>query len=253
MLLFCFTAKTQAPGSQDQVKELAELVQQLLREKERNQEPEDPYITTRIPVKDLTEYPELTEALPLIEEDFLRSPLTEEERKIAIHSCPRTSSMNYNPPPLNDSASSAVKKADTALYEIQVAPAQATRPIEYFVHRRIQENPGLDTSEDPEVMFASTMRALLSDVAATVTQARSDNLHKRLELPGKPTQLVEPDAKPLMDQEALDALIAKKPAAKPQRAQPFCKRQTSSKNKNSISTNSITAQSTNAATTAEAT
>ncbi|OMJ13174.1 hypothetical protein AYI69_g9104, partial [Smittium culicis] len=140
--------------------------------------------------------------------------------------------MNYNPPPLNDSASSAVKKADTALFGIQVALDQATRLIDYFVHQRIQETPGLDTSEDPEVMFASTMRALLSDVAAT---------------------LVEPDAKPLMDQEALDALIAKKPAAKRQRVQPFFKRQQISNNKNSISSKYITAQSTNAATTAEAT
>ncbi|OMJ08547.1 hypothetical protein AYI70_g11472 [Smittium culicis] len=124
--------------------------------------------------------------------------------------------MNYNPPPLNDSESTAVKKADTALYGIQVALAQATRLIDYFFHRRIKDNPGLDTSEDPEVMFASTMRALLSDVAATVTQARLDNLNKGLELPGKPTQLVEPDTKPLMDQEALDALISKKPTAKPE-------------------------------------
>ncbi|OMJ17878.1 hypothetical protein AYI70_g5683, partial [Smittium culicis] len=236
-------AEIQAPASQDQVKVLTELVQQLLRKNDRNQEPEDPHFITRIPVTDLTAYPELTEAFPSIGEDFFRSPLTEEERKIAIHSCPRTSSMNYNPPPLNDSASTAVKKADTALYGIQVALAQATRPIDYFVHRRIQDNPGLDTSEDPEVMFASTMRALLSDVAATVTQARLDNLHKGLELPGKPTQLVEPDTKPLMDQEALDSLIAKKPAAK---------RQQSSNNKNSISSNTATAQSTNAETTAEA-
>ncbi|OMJ19377.1 hypothetical protein AYI69_g6643 [Smittium culicis] len=246
-------AETQAPASQDQVKVLTELVQQLLREKERNQEPEDPYFTTRIPVTDLKAYPELTEVLPSIEEDLLHSPLTEEKRKIAIHSCPRTSSMNYNPPPLNDSSSSAVKKADTALYGIQVALAQAKRSIDYFVHRRIQEKPGLDTSEDPEVMFSSTMRALLSDVTGTVTQARLDNLHKELELPGKPTQLVEPDAKPLMDQEALDALISKKQAAKRQRIQPFRKLQKSSNNKNSIISNSITAQSTNAVTTAEAT
>ncbi|OMJ12332.1 hypothetical protein AYI69_g9446, partial [Smittium culicis] len=188
-------AEAQAPASQDQVKVLTELVQQLLRKKERNQEPEDPYDTTRIPVTDLKAYPKLTEALPSIEEDFLHSPLTEEERKIAIHSFPRTSSMNYNPPPLNESASIAVNKADAALYGIQVALAQATRSIEYFFHRRIMETPGLGTSEDPEVMFASTMRALLSDVSATVTQARLDSLYKGL----------EPDAKPLMDQEALDA------------------------------------------------
>ncbi|OMJ22129.1 hypothetical protein AYI70_g3061 [Smittium culicis] len=245
-------AELQSPAIQDQVKVLTKLVQQLLRKNERNQEPEDPYVTTRTPVTDLTAYSELTEALPSIKKDFFRSPLTEEERKIAIHSFPRTSSMNYNPPPLNDSASTAVKKADTALYGIQVALAQATRPIDYFFHRRIQDNPGLDTSEDPEVMFASTMRALLSDVATTVTQARLDNLHKGLKLPGKPTQLVDPETKPLMDQEALDALISKKSAAKRQCFQPFRKRQQSSNNKNSISINIATAQSTNASTTAEA-
>ncbi|OMJ09341.1 hypothetical protein AYI69_g10715, partial [Smittium culicis] len=91
--------------SQDQVKELTEMVLELLREKERNAEPEDPYVTTRIPITDLAVYPELIEALPSIEEDFFRTPLTEEERKEAIHSCPRSDSMNYLPPPLNDSAS----------------------------------------------------------------------------------------------------------------------------------------------------
>ncbi|OMJ26897.1 hypothetical protein AYI69_g3689 [Smittium culicis] len=134
-------AETQAPARQDQVKALTELVQQLLRENERNQEPEDP-------------------------------------------------SMNYSPPPLNDSASSAVKKADTALYGIQVALAQATRPIDYFVHRRILENPGLDTSEDPEVVFVSTMRALLSDVAATPA------VHDPREDRGSPTSPRPPQAQP---------------------------------------------------------
>ncbi|OLY84297.1 hypothetical protein AYI68_g1549 [Smittium mucronatum] len=34
-------------------------------------------------------------------------PMSEEDRKTAICACPRTSSMNYTPPPLNDSASTA--------------------------------------------------------------------------------------------------------------------------------------------------
>ncbi|OMJ28196.1 hypothetical protein AYI69_g2339 [Smittium culicis] len=130
-------AVTQAPMEQDQLKLLTDLVQQLLRERNNAREPEDPHVTTRIPVTDLTVYPELIEALLSIEEDFLRSPLTEEERKIAINSCPKTSSMNCYPPPLKDSASSAVKKADSVLYGIQLALAQATRPIDYYVHRRI--------------------------------------------------------------------------------------------------------------------
>ncbi|OMJ21360.1 hypothetical protein AYI69_g5848 [Smittium culicis] len=109
-------AETQATMSQDQLKILADMVQQLKHETERSAETEDPYVTTMIPVTDLTVYPELTEALPSIEEDLFRTPLAEEERKIAIHSSPKTSSMNYIPPPLNDSASSAVKKADSVLY-----------------------------------------------------------------------------------------------------------------------------------------
>ncbi|OMJ10403.1 hypothetical protein AYI70_g10355 [Smittium culicis] len=160
-------AEIQAPASQDQVRVLTKLVQQLLRKNEKNQEPEDPYVNTRAPVTDLKAYPEFTEALPSIEEDFFRSSRTEEERKIAVYSCPRTTS-------------TAIKKADTALYGIQVALAQAKRPIDYLVRRRIQDYPRLNTSEDPEVMFERTMRALLME---------------GLKLPGKPTQLVETDKK----------------------------------------------------------
>ncbi|OMJ24706.1 hypothetical protein AYI70_g1395, partial [Smittium culicis] len=230
---------------------LTEMVQQLFRERNREQKPEDPHVTTRIPVTDLTSYPALTEALPSIEEDFFRSPLTEGERKIAIHSCSRTSSMNYTPPPLNDTASSTVEKTDSILYEIQLALAQATRPIDYYVHRRIQENPGMDTAEDTEIIFACTMRALLAEIAAIVTQARLDNLHKGLDLLGKPTQLVESENKPLIDQEALDALIAKKPAAKRQRSQPFRKRRQSTTSKESYNSDTVTSPNTAAETTAE--
>ncbi|OMJ09464.1 hypothetical protein AYI69_g10653 [Smittium culicis] len=49
-----------------------------------------------------------------------------------------------------------------------------------------------------------------SKVSTTVTQERFDKLHLGLELPGKPTQLDDTDTKSLMDQETLNALIAKK-------------------------------------------
>ncbi|PVU93875.1 hypothetical protein BB561_002973 [Smittium simulii] len=218
------------------IKELAEKVNQLLRE------------------RDLTVYPELIEALPSIEEDFFRSPLTDEERKSALYSCPKTSSMNYNPPPLNDSASSAVKKTDSALYGIQLELAHATRSIDFYAHRRIQDNPTLDTAEDPKTMFASTMRALLSDIAATVTQTRLDNIHREMGLPSKPQQLIPLNTKPLMDQEMLDALVAsKKPAPRRQRVQPFCKRQQNSVPRDAVSSSTATAHSTNAATTPDTT
>ncbi|OMJ28642.1 hypothetical protein AYI69_g1886 [Smittium culicis] len=158
-------ANTQAPMSQEQLMMLTEMVQQLFRERNREQEPEDPHVTTRIPI--------------------------EEERKIAIHSCPKTSSMNYTPHPLNDTASSTVEKTDSTLYGIQLALAQATRPIDYYVHRRIQENPGMDTAEDTEILLGSTMRAHLADIADTVTQARLDNLHKGLDPPPRETNSVD--------------------------------------------------------------
>ncbi|OMJ15493.1 hypothetical protein AYI70_g7234 [Smittium culicis] len=72
-----------------------------------------------IPASDFSVYPELTQVLPFIEEDFFQTPLTEEEREITIHSRPKTSSMNYNPQPLNDTASITVKKTNYSFYGIQ--------------------------------------------------------------------------------------------------------------------------------------
>ncbi|OMJ16506.1 hypothetical protein AYI70_g6544 [Smittium culicis] len=80
------TNEALTPASQEQVNALTEMVQKLLREKEINQEPEDPYVTRRIP-----------------------------------------------------------------------------------------DNSGLDTSEDTDIMLASTIRTLLSDLAATVIQVRCEN------------------------------------------------------------------------------
>ncbi|OMJ18750.1 hypothetical protein AYI69_g6884 [Smittium culicis] len=111
---------------------------------------EDPYVTTRIPLTDLAVYPELIEAFPSIEEDFFRTPLTE-ERKESARSCPKSSSMNYLPPPLNDSVYTA-------------------------------DNPGL-TTEDQHIVFSNKMRVLLADIDSLITQGRRDNLQKGMELP----------------------------------------------------------------------
>ncbi|OMJ27714.1 hypothetical protein AYI69_g2844 [Smittium culicis] len=74
------------------------------------EELEDLFVVTRPPTTDLSVYPELVIALPSIEEDFFRTPLTEDERKDAIYSCLKSSSMNYQPPPLNDYSSAEFKK-----------------------------------------------------------------------------------------------------------------------------------------------
>ncbi|OMJ14428.1 hypothetical protein AYI70_g7876 [Smittium culicis] len=161
----------QVPVIQETFKELTENVIKLLNEQERNLEPEDPYVTTRIPLTDLAVYSELIEALPSIEEDFFDTSLTEKECKETIHLCPRIISMNYHPPPMNESVSSAVKKADACLHGIQISLAQATRPIDHYVHRIIQENSQAN-SKDPHILFFNTMRVLLADIAETVTQDR---------------------------------------------------------------------------------
>ncbi|OMJ29283.1 hypothetical protein AYI69_g1221 [Smittium culicis] len=120
--------------------------------------------------------------------------------------------MNYNPPQLNDSELSVANMAYKALYGIQIALAQATKLIDYIVHGRILENSGIDNSDDPEV----------------INSGKIGQVPFGLELPGKPTQLVEPDTKPLIYHQVLNTLIAKKTAAKRQRVQHFRKRQQSS-------------------------
>ncbi|OMJ29671.1 hypothetical protein AYI69_g817 [Smittium culicis] len=129
--------------------------------------------------------------------------------------------MNNQQPQLNDSASFSVKKADACLHGIQIALAQASRPIDYYLHLRIQENLQI-TENDPHILFENTMRVLLPDISTTVTQGRLDSLHKGMELPGKPVQLVEPEKKLLMNQEKLEALIfSKKPEKQSQIRKPF--------------------------------
>ncbi|PVU87715.1 hypothetical protein BB561_006204 [Smittium simulii] len=144
------------------IEELTEKVNQLLLAKETVPapitvtEPEDEFITTRAPASKLKIYPMLKDALPSIEEDFFRIQLTEEERKDAIYSCPRSSFMNYLPPPLNESASTAVKKADSTLHGIQVALAQATRP--YFVLFVISNAPSASQSATDVLLLPSEKR-----------------------------------------------------------------------------------------------
>ncbi|OMJ24042.1 hypothetical protein AYI70_g1851 [Smittium culicis] len=158
------------------------MVKELICEKERNAEPDDPYATTRIPLTNLAIYTKLIKALPSIEEYFFRKILTKEERKETIHSFTQSSSMNYLSPPLNDSASAVVKKADTTLHRIQVSLDHATCSIGYYTNLIIQESPKVNEI-DPHILFNSNMRVLMSDIASTVTQGRLENLHKGMELP----------------------------------------------------------------------
>ncbi|OLY79810.1 hypothetical protein AYI68_g6110 [Smittium mucronatum] len=202
--------------------ELTALFSQLMREREPQLEEEDPFVTPRIPITELSVYAELSEALSSTDEDFFRTPQSDEDRKTALYTCPKTCSMKYFPPPLNESTSTADKKLDSTLYAIQTALAQETRPIDYNVHRNIQENLGIIVIEDPEITFANTMRVLLSEIATSETHNRLDNLHKGMELPGRVKQILETDTKLLMDQDALDSLLSnKKTETRKRRFQPF--------------------------------
>ncbi|OMJ10595.1 hypothetical protein AYI69_g10178 [Smittium culicis] len=154
---------------QDQFKVLTDMVKELLWEKERNTEPQESYVTTKIPITDLAVYPELIEALPSIEEDFFRTPLAEEERKEAIHSCYVNSRQNY--------------------IGIPVVLAQATHLIVYYANRIIQENQKANEN-DTHILFIITMRVLFSNIAFTVTQGRFENLNKAAHGSGKLEALI---------------------------------------------------------------
>ncbi|OMJ21763.1 hypothetical protein AYI70_g3276 [Smittium culicis] len=188
---------------------------------ERATEPtaeEDQHITANVPATVLNAYLELEKLIPSMSDNFYRTLLTKEEKREAIYACPKSSNVSYNPPPLNDSTSSADKKADSALYAIQTALAHGTRPIDYFIHRLLQADPTL-TLEDPVVDILNTLRCVMGNIAAMETQSRLDNLHTGMNFTGKPDQIVESDVKPLMDSEKFEAqLVASKTARRPRTA-----------------------------------
>ncbi|OMJ21624.1 hypothetical protein AYI70_g3363 [Smittium culicis] len=189
------------------------------------EEEEDEHISNRVHIHNLTIYLRLLEALPSIGEDFYRSHLTEIDRRESIHSCTRTLGMEYSPPPINDTSPASSKKVDSTLYAIQVLLSQATRPIDYFVHRRLQEIPNIP-ADDEVFLFANTVRVLLSDIATFITQSRIDNIHQSMQLNGKAPQLTPSSKKPLIDPAVLTELVKEKNVTCPPRSrQPFRPRQ----------------------------
>ncbi|OMJ17143.1 hypothetical protein AYI69_g7543 [Smittium culicis] len=169
----------------------------------------DQHVSTRALSRDLHTYPRLMEALPSIEVDFFRSPLCDEEKRDIVQSSPRTVGVIYTPPRINYSATAPIKKLDTAYYIVQAFLAQATRPVDYYVHQLLQDEPETPTN-DSRFLFASTMRLLLSEVCTLLTQARLDNLHSELNLPESPPQLNPSISEPLIDPALLSELMATK-------------------------------------------
>ncbi|PVU87435.1 hypothetical protein BB561_006330 [Smittium simulii] len=182
------------------------------------------YVSTRSLAKDLQTYPRLIEALPSIDTDFFWSPLSDEEKRDIVQTCPQTMGMMYMQPPINDAAAAPIKKLDNAYYNVQSFITQATRPVDYYVNQLLQDKPEAPAN-DPRFLFASTMRLLLSEACTLLTQARLDNLHSGLNLPGRPPQLNSSYDNPLMEPTALSELFAAKKTVKSSNRKLFCGRQ----------------------------
>ncbi|OMJ18284.1 hypothetical protein AYI70_g5439 [Smittium culicis] len=151
----------------------------------------DQYVSTRALAIYLQTYARLMEALPSIEVDFFRSPLSDEEKRDIVQSNPRTVDMIYTPPPINDAVTAPTKKLDTAYYNL------------------LQDEPEAPAN-DSRFLFSSTMRLLLSEACTLLTQARLDNLHSGLNLPERPLQLNPSANEPLVDPAILSELISTK-------------------------------------------
>ncbi|PVU86103.1 hypothetical protein BB561_006809 [Smittium simulii] len=91
------------------------------------------------PMVELKGYLRLIEAIPLLETDFFRSPIPEEERKEIIYECPKFLGMKYTPPPLNEAATSSVRKNKAALYGIQMALANLSKQVQEKMYGEYKE------------------------------------------------------------------------------------------------------------------
>ncbi|PVU92303.1 hypothetical protein BB561_003915 [Smittium simulii] len=204
------------------IKDLTEKINILYMDRERQvtqqtlqmevQDPEcgDPHARIRAPMVEVESYPRFLEAIPSLEEDFFRNPISEEERKEIVYSCPKFLGMNYTPPPLNKTAPTSVRKMDSILNGIQLSLANLTRPIDQYVHDKLRRYPETDPKDNEDSNFAVSMRKLISDLASTITQTRINNMYKTMELPGRAPQLIESAIKPLIENEQLNTLLAAK-------------------------------------------
>ncbi|OMJ25058.1 hypothetical protein AYI70_g1161 [Smittium culicis] len=194
----------------------------------QNSNVEDPHLRIRAPAYEVENYPELIEEFPDTEDDIFRSPLKEDERKEIVYGYPKFRVVNYQPPPLNDTARTAVKKVDGLLYSIQQSSANITRPIDQYRHEQLRSGRTVDPDNDDDIIAMDSIRRLITDLASSISQSRVENIHKSLEFRGKAPQMVEPTVKPIYEEEKFDAILAtKKTAVKPKssRTRPFRQRQ----------------------------
>ncbi|PVU86622.1 hypothetical protein BB561_006642 [Smittium simulii] len=140
--------------------------------------------TIRI-IKNLT-----NKVFPTIEENFFCSPLTDKKRKEEFLVAPRVVRWSNYP-----------------------TLANITRLIDLFVHQKSLYNPEI-LPEGDNIVFAHTIRILLSDLVTTISQLRMDTVHREMNLAGKPPQISEPETEPLFEPEAFNALVTAKNATR---------------------------------------
>ncbi|PVU85247.1 hypothetical protein BB561_006971, partial [Smittium simulii] len=117
---------------------------------------EDPYLRARAPMYEVENYPQLTEEFSDMEKNIFRFPLKDKEKKEIVYGFPKFKAINYLPPPLNDSTSTAVKKVDGLLYNIQQSLANITRPIDLYRHDQLRKNRVIDPKNDEDIIILET-------------------------------------------------------------------------------------------------
>ncbi|OMJ25103.1 hypothetical protein AYI70_g1131 [Smittium culicis] len=179
----------------EKVNDLSEIVRQGFPQRQtldvQVPECDDIHRRTVVPAVEIESFPELLELIPDLEKDFFRIPLAEKARKDIIYGCPKFTGMNYQPPPLKETAPTSVKRTDAMLYKIQKSLASLTRPLDHYMYEQIRQRRLVDLDNDGDIILVETMRTMLADLASTITQDRIDNMHKIMDLPGRAPQLVE--------------------------------------------------------------
>ncbi|PVU89791.1 hypothetical protein BB561_005155 [Smittium simulii] len=150
----------------------------------QNIECDNPHKRVRALMVEVESYPRLIETISSLETNFFRSPIPEKKRKEIIYECSKFLRMKYTPHPLNKAATPAVCTNNAALYGIQMALANMTKPIDDYVHKKLKD-PAIRIKGNADLEFAHLMRELLFDVTSNITQARIKNFYKLMELLGK--------------------------------------------------------------------
>ncbi|PVU86283.1 hypothetical protein BB561_006756, partial [Smittium simulii] len=145
----------------------------------------------------LEAYPELIEAIPSLEDDFYRSPFSEQEKRLILYSCPKNSAMKYTPPD------------DAMLVNLQAKVANMARPVDFMIHKCIQDG----------VTQIPVIRLMVSDLASHMTQLRIERVQMHANNNKRTPQIGKDSVDMLLDQETYNIIFKQKikPRGKPYR------------------------------------